>query len=182
MKFNLEKSLEILRRTPDVLKTLLSGLSEDWVIHNEGGETWSPYNIIGHLVHGDREDWIPRARKILGIVADDRFVPYDRFAQFTESKGKSLQKLLDEFKDLREESLKILISFNIDDEKLKMTGIHPKFGTVTLSQLLSTWVVHDLVHLAQISRVMAKQYKEEIGPWIEYFRVMKDTNYAPDFK
>ncbi len=182
MKFNLNKSIEILSRTPDVLNTLLSDLSDDWVVNNEGGDSWSPYNIIGHLVHGEREDWIQRTIKILGIEADNKFVPYDRFAQFNESKNKSLQNLLDEFKARREENINILISFNIDDRMLKMEGIHPQFGTVTLAQLLSTWTVHDLIHTAQISRVMAKQYKEAIGPWIEYFRVLKETGYAPDFK
>lgn len=181
MEFNLSKSIEILQRTPDVLKTLLTNISEDWVMHNEGGDSWSPYNIVGHLIHGEREDWIQRARKILGIAADKKFTPFGRFAHFNESKDKSLHELLNEFKARRMENLKILISFNIDDEKLKMTGVHPEFGTVTLSQLLSTWTVHDLIHIAQITRVMAKQYKEAIGPWIEYFRVMKDTNYAPDF-
>ncbi len=174
MNFNLNKSLEILTRTPAVLKSLLEDLSEEWIKNNEGGETWSPYNIVGHLVHGDREDWIPRTRKILGIEADNKFVPFDRFAQFSENKNKSLQNLLDEFKARREENVKILLSFNIDEEKLKMEGIHPEFGNVTLEQLLSTWVVHDLIHTAQISRVIAKQYKEAMGPWIEYFRVMKE--------
>jgi len=182
MKFNLDKSIEILSRTPDVLITLLSGLSDDWVIHNEGGDSWSPYDIAGHLVHGEREDWIQRTRKILGIEADNKFVPFDRFEQFNENKMKTLQELLDEFKGRREENIKILISFNIDEAKLKMEGIHPEFGKVTLEQLLSTWTAHDLTHISQITRIMAKQYKEAIGPWIEYFRVLKETGYAPDFK
>jgi hypothetical protein len=182
MKFNLNKSLEILSRTPDVLNTLLTGLSDDWVIHNEGGETWSPYNIVGHLIHGEREDWIARTRKILGIETDKNFVPFDRFAQFNENKKKTLQELLDEFKARRKKNIKILASFNIDDKKLKMEGTHPEFGIVTLEQLLSTWTAHDLTHIAQISRIMAKQYKEAMGPWIEYFRVLKDTGHAPNFK
>jgi hypothetical protein len=182
MKLNLNKSIEILSRTPDVLNTLLSGLSDDWIIHNEGGETWSSYNIVGHLIHGEREDWIPRARKILSIEAVNKFVPFNRFAQFNKSKNKSLQNLLDEFKARRKENIKILISFNIDDAKLKMTGVHPQFGTVTLEQLLSTWTAHDLTHVGQISRVMAKQYKDAMGPWIEYFRVLKNEGYAADFK
>jgi hypothetical protein len=173
MEFNLNKSIEILSRTPDVLNTLLSGLSKDWFMHNEGGDSWSPFDIVGHLIHGEREDWIERARKILDIEADDKFVPFNRFAQFNKSKNKSLQNLLDEFKSRRMENLKILISFKIDNEKLKMTGVHPEFSTVTLEQLLSTWTVHDLIHIAQISRIMAKQYKEAMGPWIEYFRLLK---------
>ena len=174
MEFNLSKSLEILSRTPVVLKSLLENLSEDWTKNNEGGDSWSPYDIVGHLIHGEKTDWISRAKIILSAGGNKKFVPYDRFAQFEESKGKSLKELLNEFSLLREESIKILKSFDIDDKKLVLEGIHPKFGNVTLKQLLSTWVIHDLTHIAQISRVMAKQYKSEIGPWVEYFRVMKE--------
>lgn len=174
MEFNLNKSLEILSRTPAVLNSLLENLSDDWTKNNEDGDSWSPYDIIGHLIHGEKTDWIARAKIILSDGGDKKFVPYDRFAQFKESEGKSLKELLNEFSAIREGNIKILKSFNIDDEKLGLEGIHPKFGNVTLKQLLSTWVIHDLIHMAQISRVMAKQYKEEIGPWVEYFRVMKE--------
>ena len=173
MKFNLNKSIEILSRTPDVLNTLLSGLSDDWVIHNEGGETWSPYDVIGHLIHGEKTDWIARTKIILSS-GNKKFEPFDRFAQFKESKGKTLQELLDEFAALRNENLKTLKSFEIDEKKLTLEGIHPELGNVTLKEHLSTWVTQDLIHIAQISRVMAKQYKEEIGPWIKYFRLMKE--------
>jgi hypothetical protein len=174
MEFNLNKSIEILSRTPFVLKSLLENLSEDWTKNNEGGDSWSPYVIIGHFIHGEKTDWIARAKIILNDGGNKNFEPYDRFAQFKESKGKSLHELLNEFSTLREENIKTLKSFNIDDEKLGLEGIHPKFGNVTLKQLLSTWVIHDLTHIAQISRVMAKQYKEEMGPWVEYFRLIRE--------
>ena len=172
MEFNLNKSLEILSRTPVVLMSLLENLSEDWIKNNEGGDSWSPYDIVGHLIHGEKTDWIARAKIILSDGGNKKFEPYDRFAQFKESEGKSLKELLYEFSVIREENIKILKSFNIDDGKLGLEGIHPKFGNITLKQLLSTWVIHDLAHIVQISRVMAKQYKTEIGPWVEYFRLM----------
>jgi uncharacterized damage-inducible protein DinB len=173
MKFNFEKSLEILSRTPAVMKSLLENLDEEWTKNNEGGDSWSPFDVIGHLIHGEKTDWIARTMTILNNNTNKKFEPYDRFAQFQESKGKSLHELLDEFTKLRAENIKILKSLDIDEEKLKMEAIHPKFGAVTLKQLLSTWVIHDLTHIAQISRVMAKQYKEEMGPWVEYFRIMQ---------
>jgi hypothetical protein len=169
MNFNLTKSIEILERTPDVLKTLLSGLSDDWVMVNEGGETWSAYDVIGHLIHGEKTDWIERIEKTLGENEDKKFKSFDRFAQFTESKGKTLQQLLTEFAELRRKNLVTLKSKNITVDKLQLKGVHPKFGEVTLEQLLSTWTVHDLTHIAQITRVMAKQYKENVGPWLEFF-------------
>ncbi len=169
MNFNLTKSIEILERTPDVLKNLLSGLSDDWVMVNEGGETWSAYDVIGHLIHGEKTDWIERIEKTLGENEDKKFKSFDRFAQFTESKGKTLQQLLTEFAELRRKNLVTLKSKNITVDKLQLKGVHPKFGEVTLEQLLSTWTVHDLTHIAQITRVMAKQYKENVGPWLEFF-------------
>jgi uncharacterized damage-inducible protein DinB len=173
MKFNLDKSIEILSRTPGVLKSLLSNLSDDWTKNNEGGDSWSPYDVIGHLIHGEKTDWIARTKIILSS-GNKKFEPFDRFAQFKESKEKTLQELTDEFTALRNENLNTLKSFEIDEKKLILEGIHPEFGTVTLKELLATWVVHDLTHIAQISRIMAKQYKEEIGPWIKYFRLMKE--------
>jgi uncharacterized damage-inducible protein DinB len=172
MKFTIEKSLEILQRTPDVLRTLLSDLDEGWTENNEGGETWSPHDVVGHLVHAEKLYWISRAKLILSDAANKTFENFD-FENLEESKSKNLSQLLDEFSRLRKENIKILKSLEINTEQLKMEGIHPNFGKAKLSQLLSTWTVHDLVHLAQISRVMAKQYKEEIGPWIEYFRIFK---------
>jgi hypothetical protein len=173
MNFDLEKSMEILERTPAVLHTLLQDISEDWTSPNEGVDSWSVYDIVGHLIHGEKTDWIPRAEIILSENGSKEFKPFDRFAQFEESKGKSLQQLLIEFEILREFNLQYLRSKNIKPGLLESKGIHPAFGEVSLSQLLSTWVVHDLNHIAQISRVMAKQYKEAVGPWVEYLGILK---------
>jgi uncharacterized damage-inducible protein DinB len=173
MNFTLEKSIEILERTPGVLTALLQNISADWTSRNEGGQTWSVYDIIGHLIHGEKTDWIPRADIILSEKPDKNFEPFDRLAQFEESKGKSLTQLLDEFSIVRKKNIEYLRSKKLTSKNLEEKGIHPAFGEVTLSQLLSTWVVHDLNHIAQISRVMAKQYKEEVGPWIEYLRILQ---------
>jgi len=173
MKFDLEKSLEILERTPDVLISMLQGISSDWTSVNEGGESWSVYDIIGHLIHGEKTDWVPRTDIILSEETDKNFTPFDRFAQFEDSRGKTLGRLLQEFKMLRERNIEQLRSKNITGEDLAQTGIHPAFGEVTLKQLLSTWVVHDLNHIAQICRVMANQYKEEVGPWTVYLKILQ---------
>ena len=172
MEYNIDKAIEILSRTPHVLKTLLHELSEEWTTNNEGPETWSPYDIVGHLIHGERTDWIARMEITLSNGENKKFAPYDRFAQFTESKGKSLSSLLEEFRSLRENNLNVLRSKNINGEMLEKKGIHPSFGEVTLRQLLSTWVVHDLGHIGQIVRVMSKQLKTEVGPWEEYLSVL----------
>ena len=179
MDFNVSKSLEILERTPAVLQTLLSGLSDKWIMNNEGANTWSPYDIIGHLIHGEKTDWVTRAKIILSGSGDKNFVPFDRFAQFENSRGKSLKELLDEFAELREENIKFISSLNINEQMLNKTGIHPEFGNVTLRQLLAAWTAHDLGHIAQITRVMAKQYKEETGPWVKYLPVLNLTPDAP---
>ena len=171
--FSIKNSLEILERTPTVLHSLLHNLSPDWTTPNEGGESWSAFDIIGHLIHGEKTDWMPRGEIILSNNTDKRFVPFDRFAQFQNSKGKSLTRLLDEFRLLRTKNIELLRSKNIGDKHLEEKGIHPAFGEVTLAQLLATWAVHDLNHLAQIARVMAKQYKENVGPWIEYLRILQ---------
>ena len=173
MKFTVDKSLEILERTPKVLITMLQDISADWTSPNEGGDSWSVYDIIGHLIHGEKTDWVPRTEIILSENSDKKFSPFDRFAQFEDSKGKTLNQLLTEFKTLRESNIEQLRSKKITDKNLEEIGIHPVFGNVTLSQLLSTWVVHDLNHIAQISRVMAKQFKVEVGPWTEYLRILQ---------
>lgn len=167
----MNKSIEILTNTPGVLESLLDGLSDEWLHSNEGMDTWSPYDIIGHLVQGESTDWMERMDIILNRD-DKHFRPFDRFAQFTESEGKSLSDLLIEFRELRQKNLETLKKIDLTEDKLNKIGIHPKFGEVTLKQLLSTWTVHDLNHLAQISRVMAKQYKEETGPWVEYLPIL----------
>lgn len=172
MKFKLHEAIEILSRTPSVLEILLTGLPEDWIISNEGEESWSPFDIVGHYIHGEKTDWIPRMEIILGDATNKTFTPFDRFAQFENSIGKNLNQLLSEFKELRKENLLRLSSADLSEADLDKEGIHPHFGKVTLRQLLSTWVVHDLAHINQISRVLAKQYKDEIGPWIEYFSVI----------
>lgn len=172
MHFNLDKSYEILERTPSVLKTLLADLNDDWYISNEGPETFSPYDVIGHLIHGEKTDWRDRATMILEYGESKTFVPYDRFAQFEGSKGKPLLQLLTEFEELRAANLKWLQSLKLTETDLDKKGMHPGLGQVTLRQLLSSWVIHDLTHIAQVTRVMAKQYKEEMGPWVEYFRIM----------
>jgi len=173
MHFDIQKSIEILERTPVVLEQMLSGLHDDWLMNNEGADTWSPYDAIGHLIHGEKTDWIPRTKIILSDSNDKNFVPFDRFAQLTEGKNKTIAEPLDEFKKLRKENLDYLRSLPVDEDTLNKTGIHPAFGEVSLRQLLATWTVHDLNHIAQIARVMAKQYKDAVGPWVEYLRVLK---------
>jgi hypothetical protein len=172
MELHLPDAIAILERTPRTLEALLSGLTPTWTDANEGPDTWSPYIIVGHLIHGERTDWIPRARIILEQGPNRRFTPYDRFAQFQESAGKSLTELLDEFAHLRSANVVILEEWNLTDEQLGLTGEHPEFGTVTLRQLLATWAAHDLSHLAQATRVMAKRYRDAVGPWRAYLPVM----------
>jgi hypothetical protein len=172
MDFDLTAGIAVLERTPPTLRAMLSGLPSAWIDATEGPETWSPYDIIGHLVHGERADWIVRAEIILVQGANRRFAPYDRFAQFRESEGKSLTDLLDEFAALRARNLVVLKGWRLTDAQLALEGEHPAFGSVTLRQLLATWAAHDLGHIAQTARVMAKQYRDAIGPWREYLPIM----------
>ena len=172
MNFTVEKSIEILERTPEVLETMLKGVSADWTENNEGGETWSVFDVLGHLVHGEKTDWMARTEIILSDAPDKKFKPFDRFAQFEDSKGKTLSQLLDEFKQLRKKNVEVLRSKKLIDKIYGEIGIHPAFGEVTLAQLLATWTVHDLDHISQISRIMAKQYKEDVGPWKEYLKIL----------
>ena len=172
MKYKQTEAIEILDQTPRTLKSFLGHLSEQWLYNNEGEGTWSPYDIVGHLIHGEKTDWMPRLQIILSDAEHKTFEPFDRFAQFENSKGKSLSQLLDEFERLRQNNLITLKDLNLTDTQLERKGIHPEFGEVTLSQLLSTWVTHDLAHIAQISRVMAKQYKTEVGPWVSYIPIL----------
>jgi hypothetical protein len=174
MLFNIEDSLKILERTPGILENLLTDLNNQWIFSNEGADTWSLYDVLGHLIHGEKTDWVPRMKIILN-EEDKHFIPFDRFAQFENSKGKTSEDLLREFKKLRSENLRILREIDFTEEMLTRKGIHPEFGEVTLRQLLATWVVHDLGHLCQISRVMAKQYQEEIGPWVKYFSIFNKS-------
>ena len=172
MDCDLPNAIAVLERTPAVFRSMLSGLPSAWTDATEGPNTWSPYVIVGHLIHGERDDWIPRVRIILEQGVDRRFRPYDRMAQFRESEGKSLEMLLDEFALLRAESVSTLKTWQLTDAELALEGIHPEFGAVTLRQLLATWVAHDLGHIAQTARVMAKQYRDAIGPWRSYLPIV----------
>ena len=172
MAFELCAAMAVLERTPPALSALLAGLPPSWTEADEGPETWSPYVVVGHLIHGERTDWIPRARIILAQGPDRRFAPFDRFAQLEESRGKSLAELLEEFARLRAASLATLAGWRLTDEQLALRGEHPALGAVTLRELLATWVAHDLGHVAQIARVMAKQYRDAVGPWREYLPVL----------
>ncbi len=168
MDYTLADAQLILARTPKTLDLLLRDLPDDWTNSNEGAETWSPFDVIGHLIHGDETDWMQRAKHIVEFGESRAFTPFDRFAMFRHSQGKSINQLLDEFQLLRSESLEQLDQLNITDELLEKRGTHPELGVVSLRQLLSTWVVHDLSHIGQVVRVMSKQYKEAVGPWQEY--------------
>jgi DinB family protein len=172
MTFDLDKHIEVLERTPAVLEAWLTGLSDDWITGTEGANTWSPYDVVGHLLHGEHTDWMPRLDIILSDREDRRFTPFDRFAQFRDSEGKSIVDLLSEFRDARAANLARLRSLRLTDTDLDRTGIHPKFGPVTARQLLATWAAHDLDHLMQISRVLAHQIGNQVGPWVEFLRVL----------
>lgn len=172
MTFETQKSIEVLHNTPSVLEAMLSGLSEAWLKNNEGENTWSPYDIVGHLIHGEKTDWMVRTHIIISDSENKRFEPFDRFAQMQTGQKRTIDDLLKEFRKFREENVMALKALKLQEEDLNKKGIHPELGEVSLRQLLSTWVVHDLGHVAQISRVMAKQYKDEVGPWVAYLGVL----------
>ena len=172
MEFDLTQTTNILSRTPAVLKTLLKDAPPELVTSNEGPDTWSPFDIIGHLIHGDTTDWIPRARMIINYGESRAFEPFNRFAQNENSKGKSTLQLLEEFETLRRQSLSALQEMHITADQLSLRGMHPSLGSVTLKQLLSTWVAHDLSHIAQAVRVMCKQYSDAVGPWKEFLPIL----------
>jgi uncharacterized damage-inducible protein DinB len=171
-RFVLSEATQALAGTPAVLRALLSELPESWLHANEGPDTWSPFDVVGHLIHGEKTDWIPRTRHILGGSAATPFTPFDRFAQFQESEGKTLKELLDEFEDLRRKNLDELRSLGLGDAELDLEGLHPEFGTVTLRQLLATWVCHDFSHLGQMARLLAKRHQEAVGPWAQYLSIL----------
>lgn len=173
MNFELDKSIEILKKTPEVLETLLTGLSNEWIKSNEGENTWSPYDIVGHLIFGEKTDWIVRIKTILSESENKPFEPFDRFAQLNEDQNRPISDLINDFKLLRMNNLDELTSLGITQKDFDRIGIHPELGKVTLKQLISTWAVHDLGHIAQISRVMARQYTKEVGPWINYLGILK---------
>jgi hypothetical protein len=172
MEFELESAKTVLARTPNVLSSLLKDMPDDWTRQNEGPDTFSPFDVVGHLIHGELTDWIPRTRVILEHGPKVTFEPFDRFAQAETSKGKTLNQLLEEFSALRGQNLITLDELCLTKEQLSLEGRHPALGTVTPGQLLSTWVVHDLGHIGQIVRVMAKCYASEVGPWAAYLRVL----------
>lgn len=180
MEHNLEQTISLLGRTPAALNALVRDLPDGWTRRNEGETSWSVFDIVGHLIHGERTDWMPRARMVLQFQENKTFEPFDRLGQVRESQGKSLEQLLDEFARLRSENLRELRELNLRPEELALRGRHPALGVVTLSQLLATWAVHDLTHLHQISRVMAHQYREAVGPWSQYLGVLHcDGHSAP---
>jgi hypothetical protein len=173
MEHNLDHTIALLSRTPAALNALLRDLPEMWTLRNEGENTWSAFDVIGHLIHGERTDWMPRARMVLQFGETQAFEPFDRWAQARETQGQSLAQLLDEFARLRSENLGELRTLNLRQQDLDLRGRHPALGVVTLSELLATWAAHDLTHLHQISRIMAHQYREAVGPWTAYLGVMQ---------
>ena len=178
MEQNLEHTISLLARTPPALDALLRDLPEAWTLCNEGENSWSAYEVVGHLIHGERKDWMPRTKIILQFGESRTFDPFDRWAQARESEGKSLGGLLDEFAHLRAENLHELRGLNMRPEDLARRGRHPALGVVTLSELLATWAAHDLTHLHQISRIMAHQYREAVGPWAKFLGVMQCAGHS----
>ena len=172
-EYSLEKSWQVLDRTPAVLRSLLLGLDDAWTMHNEGPDTFSPFDVVGHLVHSEKTNWPDRVRMIQEHGTATTFAPFDRFAMYKDSIGKSLDQLLNEFETLRKANMQWVRSLKLSDQDLDKKGTHPQFGEVNLRQLLSAMVVHDLSHIGQVVRVMSKQYKEEVGPWAEFFRLLK---------
>lgn len=173
MTYDLQLSIELLSRTPMVLKSLLSGLSNRWIMNNEGENTWSPYDVVGHLIHLEKTNWMNRVLLILSNDQNKTFNPINRFAQMNWEQQISIEELLSDFKELRAANLKDLRALQLDDADLLKSGFHPEFGEVKLKQLLATWVAHDLDHIYQICRVMAKQYDSEVGPWMDYLKILK---------
>ncbi len=172
MEHNLQHSISLLARTPAALNALLRDLPDEWTLRNEGENTWSAFDVVGHLINADRTNWMPRARVILQYGETRAFDPFDRLAQIRESRGKSLGQLLDKFARVRSDSLDELRALKLRQEDLALRGRHPGLGTVTLSELLATWAAHDLNHLHQISRVMAHQYRQAVGPWSKFLGVL----------
>jgi hypothetical protein len=172
--FVMEEAVAILARTPGTLDAMLRGLGDGWIAAHEGESTWSPFDVVGHLIHGERTDWMPRAKIILEHGESRVFVKFDRFAQFAASEGRTVASLLDDFAVLRRDNLRELTTLRVTEADLDRRGRHPELGVVTLRQLLATWVAHDLDHIVQISRVLARQYSSEVGPWTAYLRIIGD--------
>ena len=173
MEFNVEKAVEVLRSTPGTVKAMVGGLSEDWTSSSGDRDDWGVFDVVGHLVHADETDWIPRAEVILARGEDRNFPPFDRFGQFEKAEGKTLGELLDEFERVRAGCLATVRGWRLSDEQLGLSGVHPEFGAVELRQLLATWVVHDLTHIRQIATIMARKYEDAVGPWKAYLSILK---------
>lgn len=174
MNFNLNKSIEILERTPATYVALFGNSNHHLDKINAGIGTWNGYNIIGHLIHGEKTDWIPRAEIILGNNKNKTFEPYDRFAQEKLYSSQTTEELLTEFTTLRNQNIKKLVSWNLSESDLDKEGIHPDLGTVTLRQLIATWTIHDMAHLNQISRAIVKHYTADVGPWKKYTKLLNE--------
>ncbi len=172
MKYEVSHAVEVLQATPGVLRALLSDLSEPWIMNNYGEKTFSAFDVVGHLIHGERTDWIPRAKIILEQSDAPAFDPFDRYAMYEASKGKSIGDLLDEFESLRRENVEVLRTMGVTEPQTELRARHPALGEVTLGNLLSMWVVHDLNHIAQIAKAMAFQYGDEVGPWRAYTSIL----------
>jgi hypothetical protein len=178
MEHDLQHTISLLARVPTVLDALLRDLPDVWTSHNEGENTWSAFEVVGHLIHGERTDWMPRARMVLEFGESKPFDAFDRWGHVKEIEGKSMAQLLDEFARLRAENLDELRMLNLKQQDLELRGKHPALGTVTLSQLLATWAAHDLNHLHQISRVMAHQYRDAVGPWSKYMGALQCAGHS----
>jgi hypothetical protein len=178
MEHSLQNTISLLSRTPAALDAFLRDLPETWTLRNEGDGTWNAFDVVGHLIHGERTDWMPRAKMILEFGDTRAFEPFDRWAQAQASQGKSLGQLLNEFARLRANNLDELRALKLRPEQLERRGQHPELGPVTLSELLATWAVHDLTHLHQISRIMAQQYREAVGPWSAYLGVLQCAGHS----
>jgi len=172
-QFELAQAIEILGKTPSILKNWLGNASEELVQYKSDDESWSAFDILGHFIHGEKTDWIPRAQIILHGEGTKEFEPFDRFAQFEDSKEKTIGEMLEEFSSLREKNLEILQGFDLQPDDYELQGKHPELGVVNLRQLIATWVVHDLDHLSQMAQEMAQRYKEDVGPWRAYLGVLK---------
>jgi DinB superfamily len=173
MQFRFEDAIPVLRRTPAVLRELLQGVPPSWIDATEGPSTWSPFDVVGHLIHGERTDWVPRVEHILRHGDAVTFTPFDRNAMFEISGGRTLDELLDEFAGLRRENLVTLNALRLTEADLDRRGRHPEFGVVTMRQHLATWVAHDLGHISQVVRVMARQYTDAVGPWTAYLSILR---------
>ncbi|MCY8267076.1 DinB family protein [Bacillus haynesii] len=174
MNFQLEEAVEILERTPQTLSQLLTGLSSEWINRNEGENTWSAFDVVGHLIEGEKNNWLPRIKMILTKGATEPFPPFDRFSQLNQNDGKTMEQLLNEFADIRRANLEILRQIINPKTNFEQTGVHPEFGIVKLREQISTWVAHDLTHISQIARVLAKRYQNDVGPWRTYLRILAD--------